>query len=385
MMRNDLLFFLAVLLLTGCSDAVSDETASESVPAVRVVGDEPADDGASKLHADRPQAVEISPASRAYLSVTTVEPKSVESTVSAPARVEFRGKALSTVGAVVAGRLGKINVQVGDRVKPGDALAILESPQAAQMRSDVERTRAELGRANDRAKRQAIMQQKGVGLEIERVEAETQLRQARSDFERSLQAARLLGEGSGQVVVLRAESDGVVLRVDATIGAAVEAGAVLFEMGEPKALWVVADVFENDLPLIKEGAKATIQTSVQTATMTGHVARVSASMQTESRRGSVYIELDDANVALKPGMFARATIEAAGPERIVLPTTAVLIKDNKQTVVYLETSDGRFEPRPVVVGQARDGYVPVIEGLSSGDRVVSAGALLLDSAAAQLQ
>jgi cobalt-zinc-cadmium efflux system membrane fusion protein len=83
-------------------------------------------------------------------------------------------------------------------------------------------------------------------------------------------------------------------------------------------------------------------------------------------------------------MYARASIQAAGPRRIVLPTTAVLVKDGKQTIVYVETADGVFEPRNVMVGQAREGMTPVLEGLSGGERVVVSGALLLDAEAAML-
>jgi membrane fusion protein, heavy metal efflux system len=98
--------------------------------------------------------------------VAAISPQTFTATVQAPSRVEFRAKALSTVGAVVSGRLGKINVQVGDPVKAGAPLATLESTEAAQMRSDVLRTKDELLRAEDHARRQEAMLKSGVGLEI---------------------------------------------------------------------------------------------------------------------------------------------------------------------------------------------------------------------------
>lgn len=376
-MRNYSLFFILFFLLTACTEPTTGSADRKQSSAESVKPSQTTAAGSQK-------AVSIPLESRPYITVAAVSPQSFAATVQAPARVEFRAKALSTVGAVVAGRLGKINVQVGDRVKAGAALATLESSEAAQMRADVARAKAELQRAEDHAKRQAVMQKSGVGLEIERAEADIQLRQARADYQRSVQAVRLLGEGADQFIVLRAPIGGVVLRANASTGAAVEAGAVLFELGEPGALWIVADVFDNDLPLIEKGAKATLQISALPEPVSGHVAAIGASMQPDLRRGAVYIELDDAHLILKPGMFARASISAAGPRRIVLPTTAVLIKDKKQTVVYLETAEGQFEPRNVTVGQARDGQVPVLEGLADGDRVVISGALLLDSAAAML-
>ncbi|MFZ2449234.1 MAG: efflux RND transporter periplasmic adaptor subunit [Methylovulum miyakonense] len=384
-MRHYSLLFISVLLLNGCTAPTAGEAEHKQSSTISTENVKPSQaEPAGLQNNDKQNAISIPMESRPYITVAEVTPQIFAATVQAPCRVEFRAKALSTVGAVVAGRLGKINVQVGDRVKAGTPIATLESPEAARMRADVARAKAELQRAEDRAKRQAIMQKSGVGLEIERTEANIQLRQAQSDYARSLQAVRLLGEGSDQSIVLHAPIAGVVLRVNASIGAAVEAGAVLFELGEPGALWIVADVFDNDLALIEKGAKATLQISALPEPITGRIAAISAAMQSDLRRGAVYIELDNTHSNLKPGMFARASIEAAGPRRIVLPTTAVLIKDKKQTVVYVETADGQFEPRNVVIGQARDGQVPVLDGLAEGERLVTSGALLLDSAAALL-
>lgn len=380
-MRDYLLvIFIPLLLLNGCTKPIAEETDRKQASVVSAESTQ-----ASQAEStDKQKAISIPIASRPYITVATVSPQTFTATVQAPSRVEFRAKALSTVGTVVAGRLGKINVQVGDHVKAGNALATLESPMAAQMRADVARAKAELQHTEDRTKRQAMMKKSGVGLEIERVEADVQHWQARVDYQRSVQAVRLLGDGTGQSVVLRAPINGVVLRVNASMGAAVEAGAVLFELGQPGALWIIADVFDNDFSQIEKGAKALLQINALPEPVSGRVVAVSAAMQSDLRRGAVFIELDDANLTLKPGMFGRASIETAGLRRIVLPTTAVLIKDKKQTVVYVERTDGLFEPRHVVIGQARDGQVPMLSGLGEGERVVISGTLLLDSQAAML-
>jgi len=376
---------MAILLLMGCTDPKSGSSEHKQPSETQATQIQPPSaDQANRQTVNQHKAITIPSASRPYITVAVISPQTFTATVQAPSRVEFRAKALSTVGAVVSGRLGKIDVQVGDPVKAGAPLATLESTEAAQMRSDVLRTKDELQRAEDRARRQETMLKSGVGLEIERNEANIMLREARTDYERSVQAIELLGSGNAQSVVLRAPIDGVVLRVNASIGTAVEAGAVLFELGEPGALWIVADVFENDLPLIEKGAKVELQITTLSKPVTGHVAAVSAAMQADLRRGAVYIELDNANLLLKPGMFARAMIEVAGPKRIVLPTSAVLIKNQNQTIVYIETSDGVFEPRNVLIGQAHDGFVPVLEGLNAGERVVTSGTLLLDSEASML-
>lgn len=330
------------------------------------------------------QRIKLAPASRPYVTVNVVQSQSVSPTVQAPAKVAFRSKALSTVGAVIEGRISKIFVQVGERVKAGTVLAIMESREAAQMRSDVARTAAELQRAQDQARRQAVMQQSGVGLEVERAEAEIQLREAQTEHDRSLQAVRMLGDGSDQTIKLLAPIDGVVLQIDSSVGAAVEAGTTLFKLGEPGALWVVADVFDTDLPRIESGAKAVIEINALPEPVAGFVAAIGADIQPELRRGAVYVEFNNPQLDLKPGMFARVSIEVAGVHRIVLPTTAVVIRDKKQTVVYVEVDEGQYELRNVQIGQAKNGQVPILSGLKDGERVVTSGALLLDSAASML-
>jgi cobalt-zinc-cadmium efflux system membrane fusion protein len=288
------------------------------------------------------------------------------------------------VGAVIAGRVVKVHIQVGDRAHANAPLITLSSPDAAAARAKLNRARVELQSAEEMVKRQAEMLKRGVGLEVERFKAEMHLKEAKAEFERASQAVSFIGEGTGETVVIRAPIDGTVLHLKATVGAMVEPGESLIELGDPAALWVVADVFERDLPLVHEGAEATVELATISSPLRGRVVAIGAALETELRRAPVYIELKDQGLTLRPGMYARITISAAGAERILLPVAAVLIKDGKRTIVYVENDDGTFQPREVVMGQSIEGRVPVIEGLAPGERVVVRGALLLDGEAEQL-
>lgn len=332
----------------------------------------------------RPSVVHPRPESLPHLKVEVIEPQTFASMISAPARVDFRAKAVSSAGTVVAGRVSKVYVQIGDRVKAGAPLATIASVEAAQMRADFDRARAELAHAEDRYRRQLEMQRTGVGLDIERIEAQTLLSEARADFDRSRDYLNLLGEGKAETVTVRASSDSTVLRTHIAAGTAVAAGAALFDLGEPSALWVVADVFEKDLLVVEKGAQVSIHVGSLQQPVPGRVVAESVTIQTGMRRAEVFIEPTKPEPSLRPGMFARAYIEAAGPRRIVLPTSAVLIKGGRQNIVYVEAEPGVFEERPVLVGPAREGMTPVLEGLAGGERVVVSGALLLDAEAALL-
>ena len=381
-----LLLLISACLLQACgkkdegtTTVVSAGSSQSATPRpTEAAGVESAEPGAS------PRAIRLRPDSRPYIKVEVITPEGSSGVITAPGRVDFRAKAISTAGTVVAGRISNIHVQIGDRVKAGEPLATLISVEAAQMRSDFNRAKAELSREEDRYRRQKEMQRAGVGIEVELMEAETQLEEARADFERSRDALRLLGDGVAEEVTVRAPMDSTVLRTYSPVGAAVQSGSALFDLGEPSALWIIADVFERDLLLVEKGAPAKVEIASLQQPVTGHVVAESAAIQAESRRAEVFIEPDDPKIPLRPGMYARVAIQSSAPKRIVLPTSAVLIKDGKQTIVYVEVADGLFEPRNVLVGQAREGVTPVLDGLAGGERVVTSGALLLDAEAAML-
>lgn len=372
--------FAGLLLISACGHQASETVARP--PSKELAS--AAMDKAGNPQAEDAPAVMLRPESLPYIVVQEVKSEAFGGVISAPARVDFQTKAISTAGTMVAGRITKIYVQVGDRIKAGAPLATLSSVEAAQMRSDFARAEAELSRAEDRYRRQLAMRQAGVGLEVERVEAETQLKQARTDLERSRDFLRLLGNGIADEVTIRAPMDSMVLKAHVSIGAAVSSGSPFFDLGEPSAAWIVADVFERDLPLVEKGAKVTIELASLPNPISGHVVAESAAIQSDLRRASVFIVSDDSKIPLRPGMYARASIEASGPGNIVLPTSAILIRDGKKTIVYVEKSPRVFEPRDVQIGLARGGMTPVLKGLSSGERVVVSGALLIDGEAAML-
>lgn len=377
--------FFILLLVTACSGGESEpDAASSALKSPSTAKTLPGKPQQQSPDSSANKAITLRPESLPYIKVQEVKAESLGGVISAPARVDFRAKAISTTGTVVEGRITKIYVQVGDRIKAGAPLATLSSVQATQMRSDYARAEAELGRAEDRYRRQLEMQRSGVGLEIERVEAETQLKQARTDLDRSRDFLHLLGSGAADEVTIRAPFDSMVLKAYVSVGAAVGSDTPLFDLGEPSAAWIVADVFERDLALVEKGAKAVIELASSPDPIHGHVVAESAAIQSDLRRAAVFIAPDDAKIALRPGMYARASIETSGPGHIFLPASAILIRDGKTTLVYVEKSAGVYEPRVVQVGQAREGLIPILKGLSGGERVVVGGALLIDGEAAML-
>lgn len=327
----------------------------------------------------------VSERSRAYVKTQTIALEEAAPVVRAPARVAFRDGAVSNVNIPIAGRIVAVHVKTGDRVKAGDPLLTVSSSEAAAARASLAMARAELDAAKQEVARQDRMATSGVGVETERVAAQTKLRHAEVELARAGTIANLIGNGGGSTIVLKAPIDGTVIGRRATVGAVAEpAGEPLIEIGDPTGLWVIADVFERDLVQVHEGAEVEIELSVLDKPLPARVASIGSALTGNLRTAPVYVALDAKPEGLRAGMFARATIKAPAGTAIVVPSEAVLVKDGKHYIVYVQRADGRFAPREVKIGRSVEGRVQVLSGLAVGDQVVVAGALLLDGAAQQL-
>ena len=232
--------------------------------------------------------------------------------------------------------------------------------------------------------RQRRMQKEGVGIERDLVAAETKVAAAEAEVKREEAVNASLGTGTAGTVVVKAPIDGVITTRKANVGMSVERGGEpLVEIGDPAALRVVADVFERDLSGILPGANVEFTFASTDHVLHGKVAGQNEVVGSGLRTASVFLSIDGKNPVLRPGMYGRAKIELADAS-ITLPVSAVLIKDGRDSIVYVQRDAQTFERRSVRLSQPVEGRVQVLSGLQQGDKVVVRGALLLDGAADQL-
>jgi len=361
-------FFFALI---GLSALVAGCEKGSAVPA-------PARDAGAR-------PAQVSDAQKQYLSIEAVDVSQAADLLELPGRVTFRPQAQSAVGATTAGRVVAVLVRAGEVVKAGTPLLTVESADAGAARAALDQAATRLGSAESVFRRQVEMVEKGVGLEFERQEAEARLKEARAEHERARNAADLIGSGQGIRVTVRAPADGVVIAIRAAVGATVAPGGeALVELGDPTRLQVVAQVPEGDLRRIVVGQEAEVELPALAARVSARVENFNPRVDPESRRTQVYLALAKRIEGLRAGMLAQVALRAGAKTGISVPVSAVLIKDGRRRVVYVERADGAFEAREVRTGQNRDGRVAILQGLTAGERVVVRGALLLDTQAEQL-
>jgi membrane fusion protein, heavy metal efflux system len=366
-----------VWVLTACgvvAAGCSRPTAAQSSPQ--------SEQPAAPAHEDG--VVTIQQASRPFIEVEEVSATKTDSMVSAPARVDFRDGAVSQVGVPLDGRVQVVHVIVGQKVRIGDPLVTLDCPDAAAMRASIDVAQASLREARLELERQRRMQEEGVGTSRDLVAAETKVSAAQAEVARTESGAQSIGAGTAAAVVVRAPITGIVIVRKASVGMAVQRGGdPLIEIGDASALWIVADVFERDLAGVHVGASGRVTFASVGHDLLGRVNSVGTVVGSGLRTAPVYLSIDASSAMLRPGMYGRVEIQGTDAA-VTLPTSAVLIKDGSNPVVYVQKDPLTYLRRQVVLAQPVEGRVQIVSGLSPGEKVVVRGALLLDGSADQL-
>ncbi|HKW00008.1 MAG TPA: FixH family protein [Vicinamibacterales bacterium] len=180
-------------------------------------------------------------------------------------------------------------------------------------------------------------------------------------------------------LVVRAPTSGFVIDKAVVKGAHVTPGQMLFKLADLSVVWVEADVYEQDLPLMRVGARATVVLDAYPGeSTTGRVIYISPYVDEQTRTDKVRYEFPNPRGQLKPGMFATVEIATSGGTGITVPVDAVLDSGRDQ-VVFVAEGDGHFTPRPVTVGRRLGGTVEILKGLKEGEEVASGAAFFLDS------
>ena len=197
--------------------------------------------------------------------------------------------------------------------------------------------------------------------------------------EEQLKALAKSGE-TKRTLTFRSPVAGIVTEKKALQGMRFMPGEALYQVADLSAVWVVADVFEQDIGLVKSGAKATVRINAYPdKVFTGAITYVYPTLNAETRTVPVRVEVANAGQLLKPGMFAQVELPVAAKRSVVTIPTSAVIDSGTRRIVLIQAGEGRFEPREVKLGARSDTYVEVIEGVKDGEPVVVAANFLIDA------
>ncbi len=364
---------LAVIALHGCGRA-------ETPP--------PSDAVAAPLAKTAPAP----PASQPRIETAVVEFSLSHQALTLSGKVAYGEDRYSKISSPLQGRVVEVRAHLGDRVKAGDVLLIVDSPDIAQAYSEYVKEDSELQyatRAQDLAK--DLYENKAMPLK-DLKQAENELVKARAEFRRAKErllslrvpADELTKPLDKQKITSRFEMKspltGIVVERAVTPGQSVggDPSQVLFTVADLDMLQVLADLYERDLALVKEGqfAKVTVE-AYPGVDFPATLAAIGDVVDPATRTIKVRAWVNNDPHKLKPEMFARLHLDVSDATQfIAVPREAVLEADGKQ-FVYVVEEPNRYVKREVKVSNISTDQVRIIEGLTRGQRIVTKGAVLI--------
>lgn len=342
---------------------------------------------AAEPRQDAPQ-VELTPQQLKLIGVKTVKAAllPMKKIIRTVGRVEADEGRQATVNAKIEGWIEKLYVNTtGSYVKKGAKLAEIYSP-------DLVATQQEFLTALKWTKETAAKQ----ASEIQAPSSAINTMLA-SDATATLNAARnrlLLWDISAaqirqieatgkpfRTLTLYAPVAGYVTQKMVVAGMRIMPGEKMFDIADLSSLWVIADIYEYELPLIKVGNQAVITLAyLPGVELLSKIDYIYPDLSAETRTLKIRLKLVNRDNQLKPQMFGNVEIKINLGRKLVIPESAVM-DTGRAMVVYVDLGDGAFEPREIRTGIRTDGYIEVLRGLKNGDSVVSAANFLVDSEA----
>lgn len=362
-------------LFTACSPSKAPESSTEPVQQSSEAGEEHSNEnGKIRLTAEELQQSDI--------TTIEIQPEKIADQLVLSANIAANQDRIAFVAPRVEGKLIKVSANLGDQVKAGQSLAVVDSIQMGEARAEYRHAQSELKLAEANFQRIDKLYKEEVVPQRQWLEAKNALERAQTSAKEGADHLRILVGSSDTGIstfVITAPFSGVVIEKDAVMGELAKPEGKLFTIADLSTVWIEADVSEKDLGKLSVGSPATVTvSSFPDESFKGKVSYISSIFDKETRTVKARIELPNPNRKLRIDMFARALIDlASSREALVLPQDAVLLVQGQSTV-YVKTDDG-FEARPVQVGDLLSKGVVINSGLKAGESVVTTGAYALKS------
>jgi cobalt-zinc-cadmium efflux system membrane fusion protein len=282
------------------------------------------------------------------------------------------------VNALGGGRVTELKAKLGDHVEQGQTLVVIGSPDLSGAIQNYQHAVADEGLARKQLDRSKVLFEHGSIARKDLETAEDLEDKAKVDLGTTAMQVRMLGgdvDRPSAFIELKAPIAGTIVQQGVTQAAGVKSpdnAPNLFTVADLSRVWVLCDVYENDLARVRMDEHATVHLSAYAdRAFPGRVGNISALLDSTTRTAKVRVELDNPQGIMRVGMFATVEFVSATPvARLVVPTSA-LLRMHDADWAFVQVAPGRYRRRRVQAGlPAADGFQQVLTGLARGDSVI---------------
>lgn len=348
------------------------------------------EDTQSSVLSEEQLMVEIPPEKQQLIGVKIVDVtvKPLKKTIRTVGRVEFDERKLRSINIKVEGWIEKLYADYsGKYVRKGDPLVEIYSPELMSTQLEYmnllkwKNEKAHRFQRNiefqwgDRYGTRGQMLTFDIEALLDVAKQRLKLWEVPDDIIKHIEE----GGEPPKTLTIYSPSSGYVFQKSVFHGTRISPGEKIFDVVDLSTVWVIADIYENELPLIKVGQKARITLSYfPEKEFLSKVDFVYPALSGQTRTAKIRFTVPNPKAFLKPQMFVNVEMTVNLGERLAIPEDAV-IDTGKRQIVYVYRGEGFFEPRKVKLGTRADGMVEILNGLKEGERVASSATFLIDS------
>jgi len=346
---------------------------------------------APQVHAKDNNTVEASQALLKLLTIDTVKPSAVNDTLQVSARVELDEHRVARIGASVTGRITEISAILGQSVKKGQQLALLNSTELGQAQSNYLKASSQVNLRRLAVQRAERLLQSDVIAAAELLERKGVLNEAEVDLHAVRDQLRILGMKDVDLKRLEnqrtihsyspvtASIDGIVIERNMAIGQVVQPADSLYTVADLSQLWLVAEIPEQNAFWAKTGDKVQAEVpALPEQEVSGKLIYVADMVNPETRTVTVRMALANPKRLFKPQMLATLKLTKPGSQSLAIPSQSV-VRENNKDYVFIQTAPAVFSLRPVSLGKETAQQYSVLSGLKSGEAIVVNGAFHLNN------
>jgi cobalt-zinc-cadmium efflux system membrane fusion protein len=313
----------------------------------------------------------------------------LEVQVSLPGEVQVNPDRFAHIVPRVSGVVQKVNKRLGDQVHSGDVLAVLDSRELSDLKSEFLAARERFSLADVTFRREDRLWQDGISSEREYLSSKQMLAEVRIASQSAEHKLHALGFSDAYLKTLPdqpdmsytryevvAPFDGVVVAKHITLGENIKDDAAIFSIADLSTVWVALAVYQKDLSHLKMGDPVHISAKEGGEVVTGQVSYISPMIDEATRTATARVVLSNVSGHWRPGLFVTGAVEVDRKHvALLVPKTALQMVE-KRLCVFVQTDEG-FEPLPVVVGETNITQAEIVKGLEPGMRYVTQGAFTL--------
>ena len=338
-----------------------------------------------------PQLFTIPEDQMSHVQVVTVQPIRLTRTLRLTGAVAYNAFKTTPVITQVGGPVSRILVVPGQKVKVGQPMLDVSSPDYSQLLDAYLKAADSFRLAEKNYAREKDLYQHHAVAQRDLEQAESDRNQAQADLNAAEQGMKILGiknpselaknSTSAQIPVLAPIGGEVVERL-VSPGQVVQAGQTqAFTISDLSTVWVLANVYQADLALVRSGDDVAVETDAYPGTFHGRISYVSPALDPNTRTLQARIVVENPGEKLKRDMYCTVTVTAGSiANAIAVPDSSILRDDNNQPFVYVAIDANQFGRRDVDIGQSERGQTQILKGISAGERVVGDGSLFLQFA-----